>query len=599
MLRVLCGLLFVISFASTGCKGTRHAPIDDPPASTSRLDGTDGGYSGHHLSYTRLLRRVSLSLLGRQPTSDEYSRVQRAPNDTAREAIINETVDGALTSVAFYQQMVDYAHDYLRVGSYNKGIFDSSYWITSQAIELRPCPTATRHAGILGVFNVEGYIGSGDLFSLCNDLSATITMVEPWWARGSTIPVIGRAGTGLRQHDGRDCGLAAPQIRGVYMLDDPNNPICSCGPNLIYCWPIDLAPHGDNYSEASQRRQAFEEPARFFAHLVWHDRPLTDLVLSNYTVAPLYLKYLYVRAGRMNSANAFMDDVQWWNPATWTEPQDPEHPNPRDPLAWHEIVTEKLNPHYLSLSDGASPSGSLDRTYRFDPRVDRGEPRGMPAAGVLTMMGSMSSFPRERVRAARWLETFACRSFVPPPADVQFNPYRRDPATEGVCQHCHRTIDPAAIHFKRWAFYSDSQMPILGGVGPWRMATLVSYVEPVTRWGLSFASNTIMTPVSDQQIEANPDARLIDFLPPDQNLFGATSDGTIGPLGFGKLLVQSGEFDLCAAQKLYERFVGRRLDPGQDQPLIQELRQRFVSGGRKVRPFVRYLMQSYDMRRGW
>ena len=47
----------------------------------------------------------------------------------------------------------------------------------------------------------------------------------------------------------------------------------------------------------------------------------------------------------------------------------------------------------------------------------------------------------ERVRAARWLENLTCREFAPPPAEVAFAPYQRDPGTEGVCQHCHQIID--------------------------------------------------------------------------------------------------------------------------------------------------------------
>src|SRR5262249_26071879 len=114
-----------------------------------------------------------------------------------------------------------------------------------------------------------------------------------------------------------------------------------------------------------------------------------------------------------------------------------------------------------------------DRAYAYDPRTTPGQPKGLPAAGVLTMPGSMYAFPRERVRAARWMETFACQSFQPPPADTHFPPYSNDPATSGTCLHCHRTIDPAAIFFKRWDFSPrDSYYvpwPLIPDVGPWRV----------------------------------------------------------------------------------------------------------------------------------
>ena len=39
-----------------------------------------------------------------------------------------------------------------------------------------------------------------------------------------------------------------------------------------------------------------------------------------------------------------------------------------------------------------------------------------------------------------------------------------------------------------------------------------------------------MTPISAADAEKNPEARFIDYLPPDQTLLGQTSDGTVGPL---------------------------------------------------------------------
>ena len=72
----------------------------------------------------------------------------------------------------------------------------------------------------------------------------------------------------------------------------------------------------------------------------------------------------------------------------------------------------------------------------------------------------------------------------------------------------------------------------------------------------------------------------------------------LGPLAFGKVLVSSGEFDRCAVQRLYERFVGQPLSPASEGRYIDALAQRFVTGGRQVRSFVRSLMMSDDFRRG-
>ena len=134
-------------------------------------------------------------------------------------------------------------------------------------------------------------------------------------------------------------------------------------------------------------------------------------------------------------------------------------------------------------------------------------------------------------------------------------------------------------------------------MGPWKWAP-GAYGEPWDRFTQAFAYDTKLTPVTQAQITANPNARFIDFLPPDQQLFGQVSDGTIGPLGFGKLLVRSGEFDLCMVQKLFERFVGRRLDPSIEQEVIQAFATRFVEDDRQLRAFVRFLMTTDHFKRG-
>ena len=124
--------------------------------------------------------------------------------------------------------------------------------------------------------------------------------------------------------------------------------------------------------------------------------------------------------------------------ASFDTPVDPGH-DKLDAWAWREFQVPARNPYFLA-----------DRAYKFDPRVEpRGSMKGIPAAGILTMIGMLGAYPRERVRAARMLETFACESFIPPPADQTFNPYKDDPASAGPCQVCTRAIDPAAIHFKR------------------------------------------------------------------------------------------------------------------------------------------------------
>lgn len=599
---------------ATGCfAGDHESGSSEAPAApgTTPAGSADGGvtarYEGHRLSPTRRLRRITLRLRGRQPTAEEYAAVTAAASDEARERVLGEAVESALASVEFYEQMVAFGHEYLNIGDYASG---QEKWIADAAAHLSRCAAGSKHPGAyiaIGAFSRAG----GDPASFCDDKESDgsdyvppVTAIEPWWAPGTTVQVLGRAGSGVRAHDGVDCGQTGGGIYDTWLGDrDDDNALCSCGPNLVYCHPYDPGEstgpgyHGSVFTPGAQARQLFEEPARLFAHIAWNDRPFSDLVVGNYSVMPLELRSVYVRQARADSTNAALDDSSWWRPSAWSGPVDPQHAA-GDRLAWQEVVLETVHPNYLALSAGLAPSGSLERTYRFDPRTETGNARGVGAAGVLTTFVSTMSFARERVRAARYLETFACRQFLPPPADEKFNAYHRDPATEGVCQHCHTSIDPAAVFFKRLT--SNFATPSLAGVGSFEWDHFPDYDGNKKRWGLAFVGETVLTPATTAQIEANAEVRFLDGLLDGQTLFGKKSDGTIGPLGFGKLLVESGELDQCAVQKLHARFGGRALDPASEQPLIDELARQFVKDGRTVRGFVRALFADREkMERGF
>lgn len=75
-------------------------------------------------------------------------------------------------------------------------------------------------------------------------------------------------------------------------------------------------------------------------------------------------------------------------------------------------------------------------------------------------------------------------------------------------------------------------------------------------------------------------------------------DGTYGPLGFGKILLGSGQFDTCATRRVAELVLGRALDPVTEPGYIDALTTKFVNGGRRVRPFIRELLREPSVRRG-
>jgi len=573
-------LIAALSMSSAASAQAPQCAMPSPPT----VEAKD------RISHTRVLRRVVLALTGTTPTAAQYEAVAAAPDDAAKEALINQAIDDALSSPKFYERMLHFGHEWLGIGAYTTGAQGDAYQ-GDMSGHLFRCGGGTAHAG--------AFYGNWEN-NVCGNASAPVTMHEPWWAPGTMVAVVGTAGSNVRQvptmNGGmRDCGIA----EGGYYDPSLENG-CGCGPNLVWCSPLSGLGGGSNHDLfRAQRRHPYEEPARLFAHVAWHDRSLADLVTGNYSVGTNWLRALYVRQGRQQGSTALDANTTWWRPADDTSPRDPLHPNANDPQAWREFVVEDLNPFFLS-----------SRTYQFDPRTTTQPPLGLPSAGVLTMIGSLSSFPRERVRAARFMETFACSSFSPPPAGLQFPPYVDDPAKGGTCMHCHQTLDPAAIFFKRWDFGAESYYvpwPFMGGVGRWR--TTAAWLSgtyphgpesngPGYRWKVAFGANTLMTPVTPQQIQANPEAVLLDTMPQSYTLLGEHGDGTMGPLGFGKILVSSGEFDRCAARRLYSHFVGRDLDPAAEKLYIDKLAAELVAGGRKLRPFIRKLFQQPELRRG-
>ncbi|WP_257446819.1 DUF1549 domain-containing protein [Archangium lipolyticum] len=562
------------------------------------------------MSDTRLLRRLVLGLTGTTPTVEQYEAMAAAATPEAREAILRSTLDDALASPKFYERMLRFGHEWIAVGAYTTGAAGDAYQ-GDMSGHLFKCAANTLHPG--AYYHVNE---SKDPDKQCNDQDAdgnpavpVVNTVEPWWAPGTRVEVLGKAGSNVTQVlDAKgqplDCGIASG---GYY---DPMLPGgCGCGPNLVWCSPLAGLGSASTHDLNVQRRHPYEEPARLFAHLAWHDRPLSDLVIGNYSVGTNWLRALYVRLGRQMGSNALDANTTWWRPDADGAPRDPLHPTPNDPQAWREFVVEDLEPFHLALTNNRARSGSLDRTYRFDPRTTTEAPKGLPTAGVLTMIGAMSSFPRERVRAARFLEIFACQSFTPPPADVHFPPYDTDPAKGGTCLHCHKTLDPAAISFKRWDFNPASSYyvpwPFIPGMGRHRVTKQwlsgqypYGGNSPGNRWRNAFLPNTVMTPVTPEQITANPEAVLLDTMPESYTLLGQPGDGTMGPLGFGKLLVRSGEFDRCASRKLYSMFIGRELDPASEKHFIDKLAREFVARDRKLRPFIRYLFEQPELRRG-
>ncbi len=535
----------------------------------------------------RLLRRAALVLRGLPPDDDELEALDAAGDDDAQRAFVSAFVDDALQSPVFYKAMFELGSEWLHIPLIPPTADEPEYGAQQQR-SVQVCDVTTLNPG------AWAKIRDGDA---CN--STQVLEVEPWWAPGTSVTLVGSAAS--TSDDGVD--LVEGNEVEVPCRGGPRG-TCGCGPHAVRCHPDFETFAGYesfvSFNADGQRRQLAEEPARLFAHLAWFDRPLTELIAGHISVGTTNVQAAYVMQGIEGGRLDLLDDDSWWRTLRFVDAaHDPLHDG-GDANAWREFDVSARNPFLLAARDTT-----------FDPRVDVVALPGVPAAGMLTSLGFLNGYPRERLRAARALEALACES-LDPPQGLVFNAYRRDPASEGSCQHCHRRIDPAAIHFKRWAkagsafegFGATYLMPGVGADSPWhfepswRGGVYPFDGEPFAHWNRWYAPETRLTPVTTAQAAQNPEVLFIDFLPPDQTLLGQTSDGTVGPLGYAKLIIDAGAFDRCVVRQLHKAVIGRDVDVALEAGYLDRLVQVFVDSDRRVRPLVRALIDSDIFRRG-
>lgn len=516
------------------------------------------------LSPTRKLRRVHLTLVQHEPDFSRYEELLAAPDP---DAFIAQEVDALMATPEYLDNLRDWSHEYIPFPLIGTG----RVWRANKTINTSRCGSDTLHSGAIAIIGAPNANEPG----ICDNPNAAKNTTTPWWDPSTPVDVVGVAANEALQVDGKDCGV----IRLSNYWKRPDTQGCGCGPHLTFCGRGDIGlPYensypkgyedGEIYHPASQARSVMEEPADLFTFIITEQRPFSDLILANYSVVNRGLYHMYVRQGRQSGVYTDRDTDRWFDMFSDDEER-------------LEVLTSAMNPHLIDNPD-----------YRYDPRVDSNL-LGVPSSGVLTMIGPNFAWPRPRVRAARWLESLACDEFSPPELPIQFPTYQRDPATEGVCLHCHTRLDPAAISFKR----SIRQGGALAGVGNWKLGNMVSYDSDRQRFTNSLLADTVLTPLTQQEIDADLDNRLIDFLPPDQQLLGQTSDGTIGPRGFAKILLASGKFDQCAVQRAYQRFGGKKLDLGRDARELDEATEAFVASGRNMNELIRQLVLSRET--GW
>ena len=193
------------------------------------LSFTPSASAQTELSPTRQLRRITLRLLGRTPTINEYEALLAVPA-AGRSAYLDTQVDAMLTSPEFQANLVDWGMEYLNVAApFNDG---EPYFRYPMLVDLSQCATGTLHGG-------RWRFGSEDA-AVCADGSAAIATVDAWW--GASVELVGQAtGTATTRvgTDGvtRYCGATffGGSVYNVQTNREARDAGCGCGPNAVYC----------------------------------------------------------------------------------------------------------------------------------------------------------------------------------------------------------------------------------------------------------------------------------------------------------------------------------------------------------------------------
>ncbi|MEM7678668.1 MAG: hypothetical protein AAF449_22025, partial [Myxococcota bacterium] len=515
----------------------------------------------------RMLRRLSLDLRGRIPSTDEI-----AAQDGAAE-VTEETVQSYLDSEDFVEVMRAHHANLL--------------WPNIDQIELIP-DTHVLFPYPLGDGNLvylsalrSAFVrtaGPGALFVPCRNEPATFDAqgrlilepleiggqivayqegyveVAPYWAPDTTIKVCGLdaldATQGIvcpgprarypfaddicQQFEFYGDGAGIPVIGTQTPCDGPLAllaPECGCGPNLQYCATPEIT--------AEIRQSLLEQELRVVDRVLRDDQPYDQILLTP-TVefnGPIshYLRYM---------SNLTFD--------TYAGP------------------------------DASAPAPNMPYTDRRWVPVERSGRH----AGVLTTPGYLLKFQTGRQRAHRFYNAFECASFIPNgplPSPFAECSQREDLSQRCGCDACHKTLEPMASHWGRFAEYGflpldETDYPTV--IGPsclppydnieqlfdcFRFYELDPQGEEEAYRGF-LTAYVFRTPDQRRNIEEGPARLVADSL-------------------------ASGRLDRCTVRRMWTHFMRREPNLEEDGTVIPALTTAYTSSDRSIKTLIKEIVQ--------
>ena len=516
------------------------------------------------MSPTRLLRRLSIDLRGRAPTLAEL--------EAARDGELHPgaAIDAWVRSPEFVGVL--------------RAHHERLLWPNLEQIELvpqnhvlfpypRPSGHVTYVSPLRSVFVRAS--GPGYLYEPCLDEparfdqdghlvleplvvgSSTVAWldgwveVEPYWAPGTTIKV---------------CALEAIESeRAPVCPDDPERypfieptcqnidrtarqfdlpfrdsdvdcggplavfaPGCGCGSDLRRC---------HTQETLARLRASFNEQAlRIGDRVIEEGRPYHEM-LTDRTVEVNGAIAHYLRHQSRLTLDLFADP-------------DPDAPMASVPLGWADEAWR-----------------SLERTGRH--------------SGVLTTPAYLMRHAAWRQRAHRFYDAFECSSFTPSgPLPSPFEPCsQREDLTERCgCADCHRTLEPMAAHWGRFAEFGfmnldEARFPTRG---------LQLCRPPFESLEQLYNCTRLyeLQPVGEEQAYLGYLNAYV-FRSPDEQRNIAE-----GPRKLVGESVASGRFARCAVERMWTRFMHRGPTAEEAAQVLPELTRSFVDGGYDLRALV-------------
>lgn len=523
----------------------------------------------------RLLRRLSLDLRGVVPSYEEAIAVR------GRVDVPEETIDRFLASPDFIRVIRRY--------------HESQLWpnidqvqITPDTHVLIPVELAPGVSIFLSPLRAAFYrVGSGgELFLPCKAepaefdengdlviepimMGSTIVgyqegyvEVEPYWAPGTTIKVCGldaqaRESAELCPGPASRYPFIDPFCEGVQAYADATGtpfrgsmaacdsalaffaPGCGCGPNLRLCQSPETL--------ATIRASLLEQELRVIDSVVEADQPYHEILRTPRVEVNGPIAHFLAYQSRLDF-DVFGD------------------PDPTSPIP---------------------PGLAFTAPDRWVPVMRSGR-----HSGILTTPGYLLRFQSNRGRAHRFYNAFECASFIPNgplPSPFEACSQHQDLTKRCGCDACHKTLEPMASHWGRFAEYGlspidDERFP--AAIGPTCMQPFTSIeqlfrcvrfyeIDPVGEESAYFGmlnAYVFRTPEERQNIEQGP-SRL------------ATS------------AIDTGRFATCTARKMWTHFMRRIPTAEEEETIIPELVSKFRAQNHALRAMVKAIVTHPAYRR--